>query len=61
MIAGFNCFTTNVVVKFGNKNCVIGSIHNTVPKFSKTIQFIFGKQYGFQLFCKKKTKTLLHK
>jgi len=37
----------NVVVKFGNKNCLIGSIHSAVPNFSKTIQIIFGKQFRF--------------
>jgi len=49
-IAGFKCFSTNVVAKFCNKNCVISSIHSVVPNFSKTIKIIFGKQFRFQLF-----------
>ena len=56
-IAGFEYFSTNVV-KFCNKNGVIGSIHSVVPNFSKTIQIIFGKQFRFRLFWKM-TKTLI--
>jgi len=57
MIAGFKCFSTNVAIQFCNRNCVIGSIHNAMPNFSKTIQFVFGKQNSFQLLCKNDHKT----